>query len=69
MRELYRRTFSQVHSSTVIRWEDMEAMRPKKTRVPKRLLTLAAVIALLAALSAAAVAADLFGLRDRKSQE
>lgn len=65
MRELYRRTFSQVHSSTVIRWEDMEAMRPSKKRgAPKGLLTLAAVIALLAALSAAAVAADLFGLRD-----
>lgn len=64
MRELYRRTFSQVHSSTVIRWEDMEAMRPKKKRISKNIMTLAAVIALLAALSAAAVAADLFGLRD-----
>lgn len=62
MRELYQRTFSQVHSSTVIRWEDMEAMKPKK-RISKNLVVLAAVIALLAALSAAAVAADWFGLR------
>lgn len=62
MRELYRQTFSQVHSSTVIRWEDMEAMRPKK-RISKNLIVLAAVVALLAALSAAAVAADWFGLR------
>lgn len=62
MRELYQRTFSQVHSSTVIRWEDMEAMRPKK-RISRNLVMLAAVIALLAALSTVAVAADLFGLR------
>lgn len=62
MRELYRQTFSQVHSSTVIRWEDMEAMKPKR-RVSKNLMVLAAVVALLAALSAAAVAADWFGLR------
>lgn len=62
MRELYRQTFSQVHSSTVIRWEDMEAMRLKK-RISKNLIVLAAVVALLAALSAAAVAADWFGLR------
>lgn len=62
MRELYQRTFSQVHSSTVIRWEDMEAMRPKK-KISRNFVTLAAVVALLAALSAVAVAADLFGLR------
>lgn len=62
MRELYQRTFSQVHSSTVIRWEDMEAMRPKK-RISRNLVMLAAAIALLAALSTVAVAADLFGLR------
>lgn len=62
MRKLYQDTFSQVHSSTVIRWEDMEAMRPKK-RISKNLIVLAAVVALLAALSAAAVATDFFGLR------
>lgn len=62
MRELYQRTFSQVHSSTVIRWEDMEAMKPKK-KISRNIVMLAAAVALLAALSAAAVAADLFGLR------
>lgn len=62
MRELYRRTFSQVHSSTVIRWEDMETMRPKK-RISRNIIMLAAVVALLAALSTVAVATDLFGLR------
>lgn len=62
MRELYQRTFSQVHSSTVIRWEDMEDMKPKR-RVSKNLLMLAAVVALLAVLSTVAVATDLFGLR------
>lgn len=62
MRELYRQTFSQVHSSTVIRWEDMEAMRPKK-RISKNLMMLAAAVALLAVLSTVAVAADWFGLR------
>lgn len=62
MRELYQQTFSQVHSSTVIRWEDMEAMKPKK-RISKNLIMLAAVIALLAVLSTVAVAVDLFGLR------
>lgn len=62
MRELYRQTFSQVHSSTVIRWEDMEAMRPKK-RISRNIIMLAAVVALLAVLSTVAVAADWFGLR------
>lgn len=62
MRELYQRTFSQVHSSTVIRWEDMEAMKPKK-KISKNVVMLAAVVALLAVLSTVAVATDLFGLR------
>ena len=62
MRELYQQTFSQVHSSTVIRWEDMETMKPKK-RFSKNFVMLAAVIALLAALSTVAVATDLFGLQ------
>lgn len=61
-RELYQKTFSQVHSSRSIRWEDMEVMRPKK-RISKHLLVLAAVIALLAVLSTVAAATDLFGLR------
>lgn len=62
MHELYQRTFSQVHSSTVIRWEDMEAMKPKK-KISKNVVMLAAAVALLAALSTVAVATDLFGLR------
>lgn len=62
MRELYRQTFSQVHSSAVIRWEDMEAMKPKK-KISRNFMMLAAVVALLAGLSTVAVATDLFGLR------
>ena len=62
MRELYRQTFSQVHSSSEIRWEDMEEMKPKK-KISKNVWVLAAVIALLAVLSTVAVATDLFGLR------
>lgn len=62
-REFYQDTFSQVHSSTDIRWEDFENM--KKRRAPgKRVLTLAAAVCLLAALSIAAAATGLFGLRD-----
>ena len=61
-REFYQKTFSQVHSSADIRWENMEAMRPKK-RISKHLLVLAAGIALLAVLSTVAAATDLFGLR------
>ena len=58
----YQDTFSQVHSSADIQWEDMEAKRPKK-RISNQLLVLAAVIALLAVLSTVAAATDLFGLR------
>lgn len=61
-RELYQKTFSQIHSSTELRWEDFQDMR-KTNRAGKRLAVLAAVIGLLALLSAAAVATDFFGLR------
>lgn len=62
LKKLYQSTFSQVHSSRSIRWEDYQTM--KKTRRPmSRLAVLAAVVCLLAALSTVAVAADLFGLR------
>ncbi len=61
-REFYQETFSQLRSSCDIRWEDME-MRTSKRHISRHLVTLAAVIALMAVLSAAAVAADLFGLR------
>lgn len=61
-KEFYQETFSQLRSSCDIRWEDME-MRTNRRKISRHLVTLAAVIALLAVLSAAAVAADLFGLR------
>lgn len=63
-REFYQKTFSQVHSSSTIRWEDFEQKRrPPKRRV-RRLWLLAAAVALLAVLSAGAVAANLLGIRD-----
>lgn len=61
-KEFYQETFSQLRSSCDIQWEDME-MRTSKRHISRHLVTLAAVIALMAVLSAAAVAADLFGLR------
>lgn len=61
-KRLYQETFSQVHGSRDIRWEDYQAM--KKGKSIKRLAMLAAVIALAAALSGLAVAANFFGLRD-----
>ena len=62
-KEFYQETFSQVQSSTEIRWEDMKAMKSKR-QYPKRLLTIAAVVAILTALTGIAVATHLFGLRD-----
>ena len=61
-REFYQETFSQVWGSVEIRWEDYEMKRRGKSL--KWLVTLAAAVALLAALSALAVAANFFGLRD-----
>ena len=61
-RDFYRETFSQVHSSAQIRWEDFE--QPRKKKPVRRLWLLAAAIALIAALSAVAVAAHLMGLQD-----
>ena len=62
-RELYQKTFAQVHSAASIRWEDY-AHRKKRRHVPRRLVMLAAVLAVLVSLSAAAVAANFLGLRD-----
>lgn len=63
-REFYQKTFSQVHSTSTIRWEDFaQKARPKKRR-PRRLWLLVAVVAVLATLSAGAVAANLLGVRD-----
>lgn len=61
-REFYQQTFSQVRADGEIRWEDFETMRRGKSL--RWIVTLAAVVALLAALSALAVAANFFGLRD-----
>ena len=61
-RKFYQETFSQVHGTREIRWEDYEMTRRGKSL--KWLVTLAAAAALLAALSALAVAANFFGLRD-----
>ena len=61
-REFYQETFSQVHSSAVIRWEDFE--KPRKKTSVRRLWLLAAAIGLLILLSAGAVAANLLGLSD-----
>ena len=58
----YQETFSQVHGTAEIRWEDYEMMR--RGRGLKWIVTLAAAAALLAALSVLAVAANFFGLRD-----
>lgn len=61
----YQETFSQVRPSGTVRWEDMESMRPagRPTNM-KRIVILAAVICLLAGLSAVAVANDWLGLRN-----
>ena len=61
-REFYQETFSQVRGTGEIRWEDYEMRRRGKSL--KWFVTLAASVALLAALSVLAVAANFFGLRD-----
>lgn len=62
-REFYQDTFSQVRSSTEIRWEDFQSMKRRKNPA-RRVLALAAAVCLLAVLSIAAAATGLFGLRD-----
>lgn len=61
-REFYQETFSQVRGTAEIRWEDYQTMRRGKSL--KWIVTLAAAVALLAALSVLAVAANFLGLRD-----
>ena len=64
-RDFYLETFSQVHSSAQIRWEDFaQTRKPRRKKPVRRLWLLAAVLALLAALSIGAVAAHLLGLQD-----
>ena len=62
-REFYQDTFSQVRSSTEIRWEDYRTMRRRKRNL-RRVFTLAAALCALAVLSIAAAAPGFFGLRD-----
>ncbi len=64
--ERYQRTFSQLHPSRTVTWEDFADMkRTKKRRPARRLIMAAAAVAcLLAGLSAAAVAVNFLGLRD-----
>lgn len=62
-KQLYKEVFSQVHTSVRIDLEDYKTM--KKQHMPARtFVALAAVVALMAAMTATAVAFDLFGLRD-----
>ena len=65
-RDFYRRTFSQLHPSKTVKWEEMQQMtQAKRTKRPlSRLVPLAAVIGLLALLGGTAVAVNFLGLRD-----
>lgn len=62
-KDLYKEVFSQVHTSVRINVEDYQTM--KKQHLPARtFVALAAVVALMAAMTASALAFNLFGLRD-----
>ena len=62
-KDLYKEVFSQVHTSVQINVEDYQIM--KKQHFPVRtFVALAAIVALMAAMTATAVALNLFGLRD-----
>lgn len=61
-KRFYQETFSQVHGSADIRWEDFQNM--KRAKHIRKLAALIAAAAAAAALSGLAVAANLFGLRD-----
>lgn len=61
-KQFYQETFSQVHSSTELQWEEF-AMKQKTRKSLRKLTVAAAVAAALAVVSVTAVAADLFGLR------
>ena len=66
-RELYQTTFSQVHSSSVIRWEDMENRSCKK--FGRHILALGVAAVLGTVLSVAAMAGGWFGLREMEFME
>lgn len=61
-KQFYQETFSQVHSSTELQWEEF-AMKQKTRKSLRKLTVAAAVAAALTVVSVTAVAADLFGLR------
>lgn len=62
-KDLYKEVFSQVHTSVRINVEDYQTM--KKQHFPARtFVALAAIVTLLAAMTATAVALNIFGLRD-----
>ena len=62
-KDLYKEVFSQVHTSVRINVEDYQTM--KKQHFPARtFVALTAIVALMAAMTASAVAFNLFGLRD-----
>ena len=62
-KKLYQETFSQVRSSKMICFDDMER-RPTRRHLPQRMILIAAVIGLLTAVSAAAFVARWYELRD-----
>lgn len=62
-KELYQEVFSQVHTSVRINVEDYQTMKKQHVSV-RTFAALAAVVALMAAMTASALAFNLFGLRD-----
>lgn len=62
-KEYYRRAFSQVRPSRQVKWEDYH-MKQIHSRRWGKLLAVAAILCLLAALSGVAVAVNFLGLRD-----
>lgn len=62
-KQLYQSTFSQLHTSVQVNWEDYQPVK-KSTQIIRIFLTVAAAAAILGAFTATAVAFNLFGLRD-----
>lgn len=63
MKELYKATFSQVHTDLKIEMEDFKMKKPVH-RIKKRMVVLAAAVCLAIAGSVTALATNLFGLKD-----
>lgn len=62
-KELYQSTFSQLHTSVQVNWEDYQSVK-KPTKTIRIFLTVAAAAAILGTFTATAMAFNLFGLRD-----